>query len=142
MAIETGTIHQAIMFPAAPEVVYDMLMDPEKHSQFTGSVASGSSEVGGTFLASNGYITIKNLELENGKRIVQEWSTTEWPAGLPPSRLEIRLRPIGQGTDLDLLQTGVPIADLERYDQGWYIYYWNPLFEHLRILSVKRQGKL
>ena len=139
MAVETSSIRQSIMLPASPEIVYDLLMDPVKHAQFTGSPASGSSEVGGTFLAWDGYIIIRNLELGRGKRIVQEWSTTEWPEDLPPSRLEIRLRPIGQGTELLLMQSGVPAADLEKYTQGWYEFYWDPLFDYLRQISTKRK---
>ncbi|MCX6652920.1 MAG: hypothetical protein NT137_06155 [Methanomassiliicoccales archaeon] len=34
-----------------PGEVYDALMDPKKHAAFTGDEASGSSEVGGEFIA-------------------------------------------------------------------------------------------
>ncbi len=135
----TGEIQINVMIPASPEIVYDLLMDPVKHAQFTGSPASGSSEIGGTCIAWDGYIIMRNLELIRGKRIVQEWSTTEWPVGLPPSRLEIRLRPIGQGAELLLMQSGVPAADVEQYTQGWYEYYWDPMFDFLREISTKRK---
>ncbi len=125
------------MLPASPETVYDMLTDPVRHAQFTRSPASGSSLLGGILTTHGGYILAQNLELERGKHIVQEWSTTEWPEGLPPSRLEIKLHAIGRGTDLSMVQTGVPAADVERYAQGWYEYYWNPLFEYLREISTR-----
>jgi uncharacterized protein YndB with AHSA1/START domain len=141
MTFPTGVIRQGVMLPASPEIVFDMLMDPVKHAQFTGSAAGGSSDVGGTFEAWDGYILIRNLELRRGVLIVQEWSTTEWPGGLPPSRLEIRLRPIGQGTDLSLTQSGVPLEDVEKYAQGWYDHYWDPLFEFLREISVRQRKR-
>ena len=139
MTLQTGEIRLKVMLPASPEIVYDMLMDPVKHAQFTNAPASGSSEVGGAFIAIDGYVRSRNIELEKGKRIVQEWSTTEWPDNLPPSRLEIMLRPIGQGTDLFMMQTGVPEADIEKYAQSWYDLCWDPLFEFLREISTRRQ---
>jgi activator of HSP90 ATPase len=53
-------------------------MDPKKHSEFTGSKATGKPRVGSKFTAWDGYITGKNLKLVRGKKIVQEWKTTDW----------------------------------------------------------------
>jgi uncharacterized protein YndB with AHSA1/START domain len=136
MHLETGTICQNIMIPAHPDVVYDMLMDPILQTRFTGFATEGSKEVGGTMTAGAGYIRIRNLELERGRRIVQEWSTLEWPEGCSPSRLEIAMKIIGQGTDLRLVQTGVPSSMMEKIDHSWYHHYWNPLFEHLHKRAV------
>jgi hypothetical protein len=55
--------------------------------------------------------------------------------------LEINLRAIGQGTDLLLIQTGVPEADLEKYEHGWHEYYWSPLFDFLREQAAQRRKK-
>jgi activator of HSP90 ATPase len=130
MSLPTGEIRIRVMLPASPEIVYDMLMDPVMHAEFTNSPASGSSEVGGIFIASDGYISARNLVLEKGKRIVQAWSTTEWPEGLHAK---------GQGTELSMVQTGVPRADVERYKEGWYDYYWKPLTTLLKRMSTKGQ---
>ncbi|MBI0583874.1 MAG: SRPBCC domain-containing protein [Methanomassiliicoccus sp.] len=124
-------IHMKIMLPAPPEVVYDMLMDPKRQTEFTGFLAEGSPEIGGRMSAGNGHITILNLELERGARIVQEWSTRTWPEGVPPSQLEISMRAIGQGTDLRMVQTGIPAEMKDDIEQGWFDHYWNPMFEHL-----------
>jgi hypothetical protein len=81
--------------------------------------------------AGSGHIRIRNLELERGRLIVQEWSTRNWPDGFPPSRLEIIMRPIGQGTDMGVVHSELPCAMAESIDHAWYDHYWNPLFEHL-----------
>ena len=66
----TTTIRQRQFISATPEEIYDAYLDEQKHAQFTGAVASCQRFVGGTFSAWNGYITAKNVALENGRRIV------------------------------------------------------------------------
>jgi len=75
--MKLATIKQRIIIPADPEEVYEAFMDARRHSDFTGSKATCNPKVGGRFTAWDGYISGKNLELEKGKRIVQEWTTTE-----------------------------------------------------------------
>jgi len=130
MPPETRTIRQKVLIPAAPTEVYDALMDPKKHSAFTGSEAGGSSEIGGTFTAWDGYIAARNLELVRGEKIVQEWTTTEWPEGYPPSLLEIRPSKVEGGTELELVQSRVPVDQTDDYERGWHEHYWGPMREH------------
>ena len=102
MVEKTKTIRQSEFIPGAtPEDVYSALIEARKHAAFTGSPATGASRVGSKFTAWDGYIYVKNLELESGKRILQEWKTTEWPDGPPrpvwngrsrPKRVERRRR--------------------------------------------------
>ncbi len=126
--MKTTTIQQTVVIPAAtPEEVYDALMDSKTHTALTGSSAQISARIGGKFTAWDGYISGRNLQLERGRRIVQEWMTTEWPKNAPPSRLTISLRPIKQGTEILLLQEDVPAKDSATYDQGWHDYYWKPM---------------
>jgi len=82
--MKVKTIEQEIIVPATPVEVYAAFMDAKKHSAFTGSRATCDPRVGGEFTAWGGYISGKNLELEQGKRIVQEWVTTDWPEEYPP----------------------------------------------------------
>ena len=132
MAQRFSTIRQTVTIKAKPEDVYDALMDSKEHAEFTGSPASISNKVGGKFTAWDGYIFGKNLELARGKKIVQEWSTTEWPEGYPPSRLEITLAPGTGGTQLKMLHTNVPTKQRDEYAEGWRSYYWEPLKAHFK----------
>jgi uncharacterized protein YndB with AHSA1/START domain len=67
------------------------------------------------------------LELAKGRRIVQEWTTTEWPKGYPPSRVEITLTKRKGGTLLEMVHSKVPAEQKEDYAEGWRSYYWEPL---------------
>jgi activator of HSP90 ATPase len=127
MKMKTTTITQKIVLPALPEEVYEALLDPKKHSEFTGSKATGKAIVGAKFTAWEGYISGRNLELEKGKRIVQEWVTTEWPEDYPPSRLEFTFKEVDGKTELTMVHSGIPTDQEEELKQGWIDYYWEPL---------------
>jgi len=130
VAQKLAGIKQTVTVKASPVQVYEMLMDSKKHAELTGSPAKISTRVGGKFTAWDGYITGKNLELVKGKKIVQEWSTTEWPEGYPPSRLEITLAEKGEWTLLTMVHSKVPAEQRDDYAEGWTDYYWTPLRQH------------
>lgn len=108
------TIKQKIVIPAAPEQVYEAFIDAKKHSAFTGNRATCNPKVGGRFTAWDGYISGKNLELERGKRIVQEWITTDWPQEYSSSRLELTFKKIKDDTEISMVtqtsQKGKPMT--------------------------------
>lgn len=135
MAMKFSTIRQTVALSAPPEVAYEALMDSKKHAAFTGSAAKISGSVGGRLTAGDGYIKGRNLVLTKGKRIVQEWSTTEWPRGYPPSRLEIRLSKAKGGTRLLMVHSKVPAEQRDYYAQGWKDFYWAPLKKYLAAKS-------
>jgi len=128
--LRLGVIRQKVVVGAAPELVYDAFLDPEKHGEFTGSPASGSRKVGGRFTAWGGYIEGKILELKAGKRIVQEWKTSEWPDGYPPSVLTLTFKPKGGNTELSMVHSRVPAGQVKMYTEGWVTSYWDPLKEY------------
>jgi len=127
LAQKFSIITQTVEVNASPQEVYDALMDSKKHAKVTGSPASISTKVGGKFTAWDGYIFGKNLELEPGKKIVQEWTTTEWPEGYPPSRLEMTMTKIARGTELKMVHSKVPAEQKDEYAGGWRSFYWEPL---------------
>ena len=127
MDFDLTIITDTVIISATPEEVYDAYLDPKKQSAFTGSKATGDGKVGGKFTAWDGYIFGKNLELEKGKRIIQEWKTTEWPEGYPPSKLELTFKKAKGGTELSMVHTNVPAEQASDYKQGWTDFYWKPL---------------
>ncbi len=133
----TKTIKQTRFIPAKPADVYDAFLDAKKHSLFTGSEATCNPRIGGKFTAWDGYILGKNLELEAGRRIVQEWKTTEWPAGYPSSIVEFSFKEKGTGTELKMVQSNVPAEQADFYAMGWVDFYWKPLKEYFEIKAVK-----
>ncbi len=132
MKLKTTTITQKVIIPASPDEVYDAFINPKKHSAFTGAKATGEPIVGAEITAWDGYITGKNLELEKGKRIVQEWSTSEWPKGYPPSKLTLIFRKAEDGTELTMIHSEVPAEQAEDYRQGWIDSYWDLMKKYFK----------
>jgi activator of HSP90 ATPase len=140
-ALKFAIIEQKVFFKASPDDVYDALLDPKKHNDFTGSPATTSAEKGATFTAWDGYISGKNIELVKGKKIVQEWKTTEWPDGYPASRLELILTAKRGGTELEMMHSKVPAEQVADYSSGWKSSYWEPLKEYLAGREAKGPTK-
>jgi len=138
MKTKTTTIKQTVTISASPEEIYEAFTDPKKHSEFTGSKATGKPKVGEEFTAWDGYISGKYLELEKGKRIVQEWINTDWPQGLPPSRFELTLKADAGGTEVSMVQSNVPANQEEELLDGWTKFYWEPL----KAYFEKRKKKM
>lgn len=128
----TKTIRQEVFIDAKPEQVYEALANPKKHSEFTSSPATGAPKKGGKFTAWDGYIFGKHIELVKGKKIVQEWQTTEWPKGAEPSIVEFTFVSRNGGTLLTMVHSQVPAGQSEDYAEGWREFYWKPLAEYFR----------
>ena len=127
MTSRVKTITQKTVVPATPAEVYDAFVKPRIHAAFTGSPATGSARVGGRFTAWDGYILGVNRELVKGRRIVQDWQTTEWPDGAEPSRVEFSLKAVKGGTEIRMVHSNVPAEQAASYRQGWIDFYWDPL---------------
>ncbi len=133
MKQETTTIKQKVTIPkATPKQVYDAYVNPKKHGEFTGSEATGEPVVGGKFTAWDGYIFGVFLELEDGKRVVQEWKTTDWTDGYVASRLELTFTATQKGTEIGMVHSGVPKEQANEVAEGWIDFYWEPLKEYFK----------
>ncbi|MBI3841342.1 MAG: SRPBCC domain-containing protein [Thaumarchaeota archaeon] len=121
------TIRQKVLIDATPEEVYEAYVDPKKHTAFTGSAATGSPKVGGKFTAWGGYIEGRFVELKEGRKIVHEWKTTEWPAGYPQSLVTLTLKLKGRRTELTMVHSKAPSEQAESYADGWVEFYWEPM---------------
>lgn len=130
MSMKATTIKQKTLIPATPDKVYDAFMEAKKHSAFTGSKATSDPKVGGEFTAWDGYISGRNLELVKGKKIVQEWSTTDWPDKFPPSRLELTFKEAKGGTEISMIHSNVPAEQADDLAEGWNEFYWKPMKEY------------
>lgn len=127
----TKTIKQTEFFPGvAPSEIYEAMLSGPKHSKMTGAKATGSGVVGGKFTAWDGYISGTNIELDKDSRIVQEWQTTEWPEGAPPSQLEWDFKAKDGGTEVTMIHSKVPAEQTDSYKQGWDDYYFKPMKEY------------
>jgi len=132
--METKNIKQWADFNATAEQLYDALMTSEGHTAFTKSEAEIDPTVGGKFKTWDGYIQGKNLELERGKKIVQEWRSDEkgWPED-HFSKITIKFKDGKDGkTRILFWQSGIPAECVDDIEQGWKDYYWTPLKEYFK----------
>ena len=123
-------IHQIVTFKVPPHEVYEALMDSKQHSAFTGSKASLNRKVGGEYMAYDGYITGKNIELIPDQRIVQSWRAVDWEEGVY-STITFVFTAIPQGTRLDFTHADLPEGTEEEFTQGWIDNYWEPMKKFL-----------
>ena len=126
MPTKTRTIRQSATFKAGVADVYEILMDAGKHAALTGSEVKTSRRVGGKFSIYGGDIEGVNLELVPGRKIVQSWRYSDWPAG-HYSTATFSLNEVSGGTRLTFTQTGVPEASYDDISKGWREYYWQPM---------------
>ena len=116
----------ADVIPAKPEEIYRAWLDSEGHSLMTGGEARVSNRVGEGFEAWGGYIQGRNLELEEGVRIVQAWRTVEFSEEEGDSLLEVTLEAVEEGTLVTLRHSGLPEHG-GQYEQGWVENYFQPM---------------
>jgi len=118
------------IIPAKPSEVYKAWLSTKGHTAMTGSPARVDGKVGGKFSAWDGYIFGTTLELTPNERNLQAWRTTEFPEGVPDSRLEIIFEEVKGGTEITLAHSKTPEDQVEGYRQGWEDFYFKPMREY------------
>lgn len=130
--METKTINHIIQFNGTPHEVYELIMDQDLHSEITGSEATMSREIEGEFDVFEGYCQGYNIELIEGKKIVQAWQFAEdgWPED-HYSNCTFLFEPNEDGTRMTFTQTDVPAEKYDALDSGWYQFYWDNMTDYL-----------
>ena len=130
--MKTGFIKQSSTFDATPLEVYNLIMDEKKHAAFTGTAVKMSKKINGKFNVFDGYCHGYNIELIEGKKIVQAWHFAE--DGWPDDHFSIctfLFETVGNKTKLIFQQTDIPEHKVEELKGGWKQYYWKPMKEFL-----------
>lgn len=130
--MKTKSIRQIVNFKVPSREVYEALIHSKKHAKFTGSNARISRKVGGSFSVFDGYATGKNVELVDGKKIVQTWRAADWVED-HYSIVTFEIDPAPEGSRLTFTQKEVPISQYEAIKQGWRDFYWIPMKEMLEM---------
>jgi activator of HSP90 ATPase len=120
------SLHQEIDLKAAPERIYECLLDAKKFTAFTGAPATIDASPGGAFSMFGGLIVGRNVETLPGQRIVQAWRATHWEPGVY-SIAKFDLKPNGPTTIVVLDHTGFPEGEFDHLESGWQSHYWEPL---------------
>ena len=116
---------------ASAEDIFTALTNPLTIEIWTSAAAVMEPVAGTEFSLWDGDITGMNLEIEPGKKIVQEWffeDDEEMPSE-HKSIVTIKLHPEGSSTDVELLHINIPDEAFENIVEGWDKYYFKPLKE-------------
>ncbi|KAJ8534279.1 hypothetical protein K7X08_007603 [Anisodus acutangulus] len=120
------TITMTEKFSCRAKDLFEILMDENRWKGFTQSNARISKEVGGEFSIFDGSVTGTNVELQEGRLIVQKWRFGNWPDGIQ-SMVRITFEEPQSGvTVVKLTHTNVPEEDrygnstvVENTERGW-----------------------
>nr|AAM53279.1 unknown protein [Arabidopsis thaliana]AAN15364.1 unknown protein [Arabidopsis thaliana] len=120
------TITMTEKFNCRARDLYEILMDENRWKGFTQSNAKISKDVNGPISVFDGSVTGINLELEEGKLIVQKWRFGSWPDGLDSTVKIVFEEPQPGVTIVNLTHTDVPEEDrygnatvVENTERGW-----------------------
>ncbi|GFZ20925.1 aha1 domain-containing protein [Actinidia rufa] len=113
-------------FSCRAKDMFEILMDENRWKGFTQSNARISKEVGGEFSIFDGAVTGTNVELQEGKLIVQKWRFGNWPDGIQSTVRLTFEEPEPGVTIVKLTQTDVPEEDrygnatvVDNTERGW-----------------------
>src|ERR1700716_2924843 len=116
---------------AEPQRVFSAWMDGREHAAFTGGgEAVVEPWAGGRFIAWDGYIHGILLGVDEGRRIVQTWRTSEFPPEFRDSRLVVEFEAARGGTRVVVRHSDLPPSQLKRYEKGWVEHYLKPLVRY------------
>jgi activator of HSP90 ATPase len=111
---------------APPDQVYLALTNEATFHLWSGDKAEIQAHPGGEFSLWDGSIVGKMLELEPGKKIVQQWYFGDQPED---SIVTIKLHPHDKGTSVELKHTNIPDDDFNDITEGWIHEYFGSLEE-------------
>jgi activator of HSP90 ATPase len=112
--------------PVSPAELYIALTNPYTIQLWTGEEAEMSTTTGTEFSLWSGSIVGKNLEFEEGKKIVQEWYFGDQE---PPSIVTIKLHEDKKGTSVELRHVNIPDEAFEEIASGWDHSYFGSLLD-------------
>lgn len=115
------------IIPAPPEDVYAALTNEATIQLWTGDVAEMKAEPGAEFSMWDGSIVGRILELEEGKKIVQQWYFGEDET--EASVVTLKLHKDKNGTSLELRHINIPDEAYEDIVEGWNENYMADLID-------------
>ncbi|MDH4092433.1 MAG: SRPBCC domain-containing protein [Cyclobacteriaceae bacterium] len=126
------TITQRVLFRnISPKKLYDMFLNAKHHGAITGGAAKITPRSGTAFSVHNGYVTGKNLQLVDGRLIVQSWFGSDWSKGETDSTFILYFQRAGKDTVIYMTHANIPDEHVEAIRKGWIAYYWKPWKQYL-----------
>lgn len=112
----------SIDIAAAPETVFQYLVTDAGMSSWMGEWAALDARPNGAFAVNIAGYSIRGafLEVDAPRRVSVSWGVAG-SNDLPPgsSTVSFELTPIGEGTRVDLVHSGLPAGDIAGHIEGW-----------------------
>lgn len=118
------------LLPATPEEVYTALTNPITLELWTGEPAQMSTQPGSEFSLWEGSIVGKNLEFDEGKKIVQQWY---FDGQTDESIVTIKIHPDKNGSSVELRHVNIPDEDFNDIAEGWNDSYFGNLADFFEV---------
>ncbi|KAG5981553.1 hypothetical protein E4U55_002834 [Claviceps digitariae] len=124
--VNTVTVTSNEEFRTTADELYQTFVDPQRLAAFTRSppkVFEGAKS-GGKFELFGGNVSGEYLELEPGKKVVQSWRLSQWPAGhFSKLHIEFDQNDVDHVTVMRVTWHGVPVGQEEVTKRNWVEYY-------------------
>ncbi len=121
---------QYISIEAEPEDVYACLTNPFTIELWSDMPAKMEAKEGTEFEMFEGDIAGKILELEPGRKVVQQWYFGDQEE---PSIVTFKIHPDKAKVSLELRHTNIPDEAYEEIKEGWEKYFLGRIKEFLEI---------
>jgi activator of HSP90 ATPase len=121
-------IEQTVQFKGATAAqLFDIFLDPKKHSQLHGAEAKISKKEGDQFSVLGGHLNGKNLLIVPDRMIVQSWRGNVWQDDDLDSILTLVFTDTKTGAQIYLTHSCTP----KQFKELWRQVYWEPIREFL-----------
>lgn len=124
--VNTVTVTSNEEFRTTADEMYQTFVDPQRLAAFTRSppkVFEGAKS-GGKFELFGGNVSGEYLHLEPGKKVVQSWRLSQWPAGhFSKLQIEFDQNDVDHVTVMRVTWEGVPVGQEEVTKRNWLEYY-------------------
>jgi activator of HSP90 ATPase len=124
--LEVQTIEFTQTFQCKASDLYNVFVDVSMVTAFTRGHVKLDATKNGEFVLFGGNIRGKFNELVPGKKITQSWRYKPWPAD-HYSQVTLNFNDKEDHTELHVVQTGVPKAEVEATRQNWHRYYFDSI---------------
>jgi len=115
-------IRASVLVHADPGTVFDYFTRPEAMTAWMGEWARLDARVGGEFAVDIKGAAVRGeyLAIERPSRLLISWGHAG-SEHLPPgsSTLEVLLHPTTDGTEVEILHTGLPEPEASEHPAGW-----------------------
>lgn len=132
------TITQRVVFKnATTGQLYELYMNAKKHSAATHTHTKITNLEGTKYAAGDGYITGRNLLLQQNRMIVQTWRASDWDRQDEDSILILSFQQSGKHAILNMVHAHLPDRHAGSIKRGWTTYYWNMWKDYLQLHALK-----